>query len=332
MNEPFDRGEINEASLAAAARLRARLMNERAAAERAPPRRSMLPWAITAALFAFAAGLIANPWFEQAVRGRLPFAVAAGAPDTGALERRLAALEKRAPPAPVVAAERLARTEARVESSTDQLQRDAQRIDALSGQLAGISARLAAQEARDATVVATAQGAATRAESMLTVLLLRRALADGRPLDALLPAARRLFDASDADAVAALAALAAKPVSRAALARELGLFSDSAEVRPNWWQALMARLDDAMSGAAAQGPVAAARAGMRAGDVAQAAARLRQSPALIGNPAVRAWLANADRLLAAEAALARLEAAATAPLAGPATPMPATPLPAGPAR
>ncbi len=327
MNDAFDRGEINEASLAAAERLRARLMSQPATPAKPAGGRSVLPWAVTAALFAFAAGLIANPWFEAAVRGRLPFAAPFAQPAstaaTRALEQRLAALEKRAPSAPVVAAERLARAEAKVESSTDQLQRDAQRIDALAGELASLSARLAAQEARDASVVATAQGAANRAEAMLTVLLLRRALADGRPLDALLPAARRLFESSDGDAVNALAALAAKPVTRATLARDLGVLSDTADARPNWWRALMVRLDDAMSGAETQGPVAAARAAMARGDVATAVARLRQSPALPANPTVRGWLANADRLLAAEAALARLEAAATTPLANPAPLLPA---------
>ncbi len=320
MNEAFDRGEINEASLAATERLRARLMSTPATPP-PPPRRSVLPWAVTAALFAFAAGLIANPWFEQAVRGRLPFVQAAAGADTRALEQRLARLEKRAPTAPMVAAERLARAEAQVESSTDQLQRDAERIDTLAGQVAGLTARLAAQEARDAAAVATVQGAANRAEAMLTVLLLRRALADGRPIDALLPAARRLFDASDGDAIAALSALAARPVSRAALARDLGVLADSeSDQRPNWWQMLRSRLDDAMSGGTSQGPVAGARAAMVRGDVVQAASQLRQAPALARNATVRGWLANADRLIAAEAALSRLEAAATTPPTSPTLP------------
>lgn len=312
MNEPFDRGEINEASLAAAERLRARVMSRQDMAARAPSRRPVLPWALTAALFAFAAGLIANPWFEQSVRGRLPFAAAA-APDTGKLEQRLAALERRAPSAPVVAAERLARTEARVESSTDQLQRDAERIDALAAQIGALTARLAAQQAREASAIATVEGAANRAEAMLTVLLLRRALADGRPIDALLPAARRLFTTSDADAIAALSALAARPVTRAALARDLGVLADSAsDQRPNWWQALRASLDGALSGSATQGPVLVARQAMLRGDVVQAAAALRQSPKMAASATVRGWLANADRLIAAEAALTRLEATATA--------------------
>ena len=316
MNDVFDRGEINEASLAAAERLRARLMSRPESPARPPARRAVLPWAMAAALFAFAAGLIANPWFEQSVRGRLPFAAAA-APDTGKLEQRLAALERRAPSAPVVAAERLARTEARVESSTDQLQRDAQRIDALAAQISTLTARLAAQEARDASAVATVQGAANRAEAMLTVLLLRRALADGRPIDALLPAARRLFTAGDADALQALSALAARPVTRAGLARDLGVLADSeTDQRPNWWQALRASLDDALSGSAAQGPVLAARQAMIRGDLVQAAARLRQSPQMAASATVRGWLAAADRLIAAEAALARLEATATTPVTG----------------
>jgi hypothetical protein len=331
MNEAFDRGEINEASLAATERLRARLMSAPASPPTAP-RRSVMPWAVTAALFAFAAGLIANPWFEQAVRGRLPFAQAAAGPDTRALEQRLALLEKRAPTAPAVAAERLARAEAQVESSTDQLQRDAQRIDLLAGQLASLTARLAAQEARDAAVVTIVQGAANRAEAMLTVLLLRRALADGRPIDALLPAARRLFDASDRDAIAALSALAARPVSRAALARELGVLADNqSDARPNWWQALRTRLDDAMSGGTSLGPVSAARAAMARGDVVDAASRLRQAPALARNATVRGWLADADRLIAAEAALARLEADATTPPPAPAATAATIPPPAPPA-
>ncbi|MEN9931994.1 MAG: hypothetical protein RIS17_567 [Pseudomonadota bacterium] len=324
MNEPFERSDIGESSLAATERLRARLMTQTAAETRAAPRRSGLAWAAAAALFAFAAGLIANPWFEDTVRGRLPFVSAAtSGADTAALEKRLAALEQRRPTTPVVAAERLARAEARVESSTDQIQRDAQRIDALTTQLTQLSARLAAEEARDAAVTAAVQGAADRAEAMLTVLLLRRAVDEGRPLEGLLPATRRLFEEGYASEVAALVALSAAPVTEARLARELGALVDGGpgSARPNWWEALTRRVEAAFSGGDAAGPVARAQAAMRRGDLAGAAAALRRSPVA----GVRGWLAAADRLLAARAALSALEGAAAQPLpAPPATTTPAT--------
>ncbi|WP_017666651.1 hypothetical protein [Sandarakinorhabdus sp. AAP62] len=324
MNEPFDRNDIGESSLAATERLRARLMTP---ARPQPPRRSNgLAWALVLATLAFAGGLIANPWFEQKVRGRLPFVQAEPTPDTAALEQRLAALEQRKLPAPAVAAERLARTEARVESSTDQIQRDAERIDELNRQLAQLGARVAAEEARDAAVVATAQGAADRAEAMLTVLLLRRAVADGRAYDALLPATRRLFREQHADEVTVLEALSAAPVTRARLARDLAGLSDAGPgaARPNWWEALTRRVETAFAAREGAGPVAQAQAAMARGDVTAAAAALRRSRALRGNGTVRGWLAAADRLAAGEAALVALEASAATPLPAPAvTPAPA---------
>lgn len=322
MNDPFERSDIGESSLAATERLRARLMTRGPASARPTSRRSGLAWAVAMALFAFAAGLIANPWFEQTVRGRLPFVAAATGPESAALEQRLAALEQRKPGAPVPASERLARTEAKVESSTDQIQREAERVDKLTSQVAQLTARLAAEEARDATVVATAQAAADRAETMLTVLLLRRAVDEGRTLDALLPATRRLFEDNYADEVSALVALSAAPVTRERLARALAGLADAAPgaARPNWWEALTSRVEAAFSGSDGAGPVARAQLLMQRGDVVAAAATLRRSPALRGNATVRGWLAAADRLAAGEAALAALEGAAAAPL--PTTPAP----------
>jgi hypothetical protein len=320
MNDPFDRSDIGESSLAATERLRARLMAPGPARAQQTARRGGFAWAIAAALFAFAAGLIANPWFEQAVRGRLPFVVAASSGEADALEKRLAALERARGAAPVVPSERLARTEAKVESSTDQIQRDAERIDELNRQFARLAERLAATEARDASVVAAAQGAADRAESMLTVLLLRRAVEDGRSLDALLPATRRLFGEQYADEVAALEALSAAPATRLQLARQLAGLSDAGPgaTRPDWWQAFMRRVETAFSASEGAGPVAQAQALMVRGNVAAAAATLRRATALRGNATVRGWLASADRLLAGDAALVALEAAAAAPLPAPA--------------
>ena len=322
MNEPLDRSDIGESSLAATERLRARLMTQGPADTRPPRRRGGLAWAAAAALFAFAAGLIANPWFEDTVRGRLPFVpAAADRAEAAALDKRLVMLEQRRTAAPVVAAERLARTEARVESSTDQIQRDAERIDGLTAQLAQVSARLAAEEASYAAMVAAAQGAADRAEAMLTVLLLRRAVDQGRTLDGLLPTTRRLFEESYAPEVTALAALSAAPVPQARLARELETLSDTSAgaARPNWWEALTRQVESAFSSGEAAGPVSRAQAAMRRGDVAAAAAALRRSPAV----GARGWLVAADRLLAGQAALSTLESAAAQPLPAPAQVLPA---------
>jgi len=254
------------------------------------------------------------------VRGRLPFVAAASSGEADALEKRLAALERARASAPAVASERLARTEAKVESSTDQIQRDAERIDELNRELAGLAERVAAAEARDSSVVATAQGAADRAESMLIVLLLRRAVEDGRPLDALLPGTRRLFEEKYADELAALEALSATSVTRAQLARTLAGLSDAGPgaTRPDWWQAFMRRVETTFSASEGAGPVAQAQGLMARGNVAAAAATLRRATALRGNATVRGWLASADRLLAGDAALVALEAAAAAPLPAPA--------------
>ena len=63
-----------------------------------PPQRAVFAWSLTAALLAFALGLIANPWFERSVRSHLPgFAptVTPTVADVTALEARVAALEAR---------------------------------------------------------------------------------------------------------------------------------------------------------------------------------------------------------------------------------------------
>jgi hypothetical protein len=281
----------------------------------APPRRSMLPWAAASLLLVFAAGMIANPWFEQAVRGRLPFATAEPAPDmaaqTARLAARLAVLERRAPPA--VAAERLARTEARVESSTDQLQRDAERIDRLAAEIAALGARLAVEEARETDVIAVARGAAERAEALLTVLLLRRAIDEGRPLDALMPATRRLFGTDHGEEVEALAALAAAPATRSALQADLDVLADATRPQRNWLQTMSVQVNRLLSGQGDDGPVARARMAALRGDLAEAAATLRAAPQWRRAPGVPEWLAAAERLNRAQTALAALEAAAAAP-------------------
>ncbi|OYU16083.1 MAG: hypothetical protein CFE37_01665, partial [Alphaproteobacteria bacterium PA4] len=154
MDAPFDRGEVDRASLDATERLRARLAGTPRAAP-PPPRRGSLAWIAVAMLFVFALGLIANPWFESTVRSRLPFAAAPAAnTDVAALQARIAQLEGRAPAAAPMPSERLARTEAQIETSTDQIARDAERIDRLTADVAALTATMAADKARGEAAIA----------------------------------------------------------------------------------------------------------------------------------------------------------------------------------
>jgi hypothetical protein len=321
MDAPFDRGEVDRSSLDATERLRARLAS-RPLNPAPAPRRSILPWVLAGGLFVFVAGMIANPWFESSVRGRLPFAQGKIVADTGelaAINERLARIEGVAQVAsPVVQTERLARTEAQIETSTDQLAREATRIDKLTSEVAALSAKLEGEQARGEAAAQTAQVAAERAESMLTLLLTRRAIDAGRPLGALEPPLRRAFDQRYPDAVKAIVALGTAPVTPAGLQRDLKAMSAGLSGRPaagarvSWWDALTGTISAAIApssaGAGPQGPVDSANALMARGDVAGAASQLRRLPG--PHPAALTnWLAAVDRWQAGSAALATLETA-----------------------
>jgi hypothetical protein len=334
MDAPFDRGEIDRASLDATERLRARLSSPPPAAVQS---RSgvAFAWVLAAGLFVFAAGLLANPWFETTIRSNLPFAApppppVMALPATPALEARLAQMERqlaetRGSPTARMPAERLARTEAKVENSTDQIARESNRIDRLSTQLAGLIERHDADRARSDSATAAALTAANRAESMLTLLLARRAIESGRALGALDTALRRGFEARYPDAVKAVAALGAAPVTLPALRRDFKRFGPAIgaptaiAVRQSWWEVLTGSLSSAVSkppGNNAAPPERAAKALAR-GDVTTAASQLRRLPAP-RDAAVSAWLDSVDRWRAGVQGLAILE---TASLLGPPEPI-----------
>ncbi|KPF70190.1 hypothetical protein IP88_11395, partial [alpha proteobacterium AAP81b] len=253
--DPFDlplergateRNDVDRASLDATERLRARLTGQPLPRPRQAPR-SSLPWVIAGGLFVFTMGMIANPWFEAAVRDRLPFAEALGPraaedADVAAMQARIAALERRVTTAPAPA-ERLARTEAKIETSSDQLAREAERVDRLTAELGALSAAVTADRARGDAAATLATTTATRAESLLALLLTRRALAEGRALGALDAEIRRLFEARFPKAVTAIAALGTAPVTRAALARDFAALRPGLAARPDagarlgWWAA-----------------------------------------------------------------------------------------------
>ena len=339
MDAPFDRGEVDRASLDATERLRARLSSRPPAP---PPRagRSFLPWALFGALLVFVAGMIANPWFEARVRGTLPFnatidAESADNAEIARLRERLARLESPAAAPPLVTgpppAERLARTEAKIETSSDQIARDAERIDRLTAALAALAVTQQADRARTEAATATAIAAADRAQAMLVLVLVRRAVDAGRPLGPLDEALRRAFGARYPDAVKAVSALGAAPVSLAGLRRDfnalrLGIGAHVADQRQSWWETLTTTIRAAVSspgpGTPQAAPEAAAAALARA-DYAEAANQLRRLPS--PPPALTLWLAAVDRLQRGSQALATLEAASV--LAAPGAPL----LPAAPA-
>ncbi len=319
MDAPFDRGEVDRASLDATERLRARLSGTPRPAP-ASRQRAILPWVLAGGLFVFSAGMIANPWFESTVRSQLPFAetIAPPAPataDVKALQTRLAQLESRAGTANAAApVERLARTEAKIETSTDQIARDAERIDRLTADLAALSATVSAEKARGDAATATAIAAADRAQGMLTLVLVRRAVDAGRPLGPLDPVLRRSFEARYPQAVQQVAALGASPANLASLRRDFNAMRAAIGGRPaegaalSWWGTLTATIADAVSRPASDTPVEQAGAALARGDVGGAANLLRRlptpRPAALSN-----WLDTASRWQAGNAALATLETA-----------------------
>lgn len=141
----------------------------------APRRSSGWPWAITGIAIAFAAGLLANPWFEAEVRSRLPEPLRRfGAADAagGASGEQLARLEAR-----------LAQLEARPAGEGGDLQPLYDRIAALEARAgavppgsdaplsaavadAGLAPRIAALEARLATIDQTVTTAAAQAQTL----------------------------------------------------------------------------------------------------------------------------------------------------------------------
>jgi hypothetical protein len=315
MDAPFDRGEIDRASLDATERLRARLSGRPVTPP--PPRRSVLPWVIAGGLFVFTAGMIANPWFERSIRTRLALdpAVVTATPTPAAVPVTVA-------PVADPAAERLARTEAKVESSVDQLARDAERIDTLTRDVASIEARVDAETDRTEAASAAAIAAAERAQGMIAILLAREAIESGRRLDGVEAVLRQSFEARYPQAVAAISALGVAPVTVPALQRDFARLNPVATgARLDWWQTLTAGVRTLVTRPTgpSQAPHEAAAAALGRGDVAAASNHLRRLPEP-RSASVIAWLAAADRWQAGMAALTTLETAAIV------APVPAAPV------
>lgn len=331
MDAPFDRGEVDRSSIEATERLRARLSGRPPAAA-TPRRASVLPWVVAGGLFVFTAGMIANPWFESRVRQQLPFVAPVAAPvssgpDIATLQGRIAQLEARTgSSSAAMPVERLARTEAKIETSTDQIARDAERIDRLTGEVASLSATIASERTRSEAAVTTATLAADRAQSMLVLVLARGAVEAGRPFGGLDPLLRQSFGERYPAVVKAVTALGAAPVTPAMLRRDFDALrpaigaAPAAGARVSWWDALTNTVSSVVSTTpSVTAPVPAATAALERDDVRTAAVQLRRlpgpRPAALSN-----WLMAADRLIAGQDGLTVLETSAVLPPPAPVKP------------
>lgn len=283
-------------------------------------RRGVLPWLVAAVAFAFALGLLTNPWFDRNIRARLPgslrMAESTATPELKALQARLAALESRpapmvgtpssVPPAPAPAD---AATEARIIELQAEVGELRERVD---------------------SSIATAADGAERAQAALLVAALRRAVDSGQRFDAYEPALRARFGTTHPNEVADLLAFTRRPVSTEQLADSLvGLAPaiDRAEAEGrSWWASLKAGVAGVVAVRRAdagavdpQGQLQTAALRVRAGDVEGA---LRRFAAMPPGPrqALAGWAVEARRYVAAEQALQSIEVAA---LAAPAVAAPA---------
>jgi hypothetical protein len=324
MDQPIDRGEVDRSSLEATERLRARLVGQPVATARR--RRPVLPWVIAAAVLTFALGLIANPWFEQTVRSQLPFvqpAPVADAARLAALDARIAQVEAGAGRAAAMPVERLAATEARMTSTSGQIARDAERIDALTRDMAALSAKVETNGTRIASLAEATTVAADRAQAVLVVQLVRRAVDAGRPIGPLDAPLRQSFEARYPAAVQAVSALGATPVTLASLRRDLetvrarvngGPASAGTAGGKGWFEIFADTIGGAFASAPAQptaatvDPLAAAAQALARNDAGAAAVQLRRLPDRTRGFAA-AWLAAADRFRAGTEGLATLETA-----------------------
>jgi hypothetical protein len=338
MIDPYDPRDAATRTDLSAARLD-RLRSGRVPTSPAAPR-AVFSWALTAALLAFALGLIANPWFERSVRSHLPGFASTLSPtvaDLAAIDARVAAIEARPATKPDPAAaldpaqsERLARVEGALTTLTATTPNAEARTDKIASDLAALTARIDATAAGTAAVLDSATATAARAQAMLVADVVRRQLSVGQPLGPLEPALRRNFAGRAAPQVDAIAALGAAPVTVA------GLRASLAALRPaitgvakpvtgtrGWWETFRDGLTGvvvrAAPSATATDPAARidrADRDLVAGDVAGAVVEVTALPVATRVRAM-AWLAAANRYLAGWRALAALDTMLLDPLPPP---------------
>ena len=268
------------------------------------PRRSVFPWLVILALFAFLFGMLASPWFEREVRSRLPFG--SGRPATGAdrpatvdtrqnavVEQRLQSLERR----PVTSA-------ADAATEKDQAER-----------LASLEKRFEELDNRSTMALANA----ARAEGMLLVLAARRAIDTGQSLGVIEGMLRERFGGTQPQAVASLIAASQKPVTLAQLQAGLQTLEpqlEQASRGESWWSELRNDLSRLIIIKRENAPILEpveqlkdARQRLMVGDVAGALWQIHRLPEQSRQKA-GGWIVAARRYLAARQALDSLETVA----------------------
>lgn len=306
-------------------RLAARSHSVRRATAPSRTARSPWPWLFGVVLLALLLGMIASPWFERQVRSHLP-----------------TALQPEQTPE-----QRVAR-DPRVDALISRVERLEAQPQGVSGGLAGaaaldpvapMAARIAALEAQAAAFQATDANIAARLEQLaidlqrtsgaaeagdrqvrdlFMVSVARRMVEAGRPLGPVLAALSARLSAQDAAAIDSLSVWSNVPQTRQTLAARLDAMAKRADMRPakaetpGFFGRLMERLSGLITVRDASGDaplvtdlLAAAQDALAGGDVALAAARLETLPP---SSTRDQWLGDARALIAAEAALDRLEA------------------------
>jgi hypothetical protein len=297
-------------------RLAARSLSARKAKAPAQRTRSVWPWFFVALLVALVLGMIASPWFERELRQQLPEALQAD--HSVAADPRMEDL-----------AARVARLEARPAGALPVLPGAAGDMAPVTGRIAALEAQAAAFQTSDATVSArleqlaadlqrtsgVAEAGDRQVRDLFMVSVARRMVESGRPLGPVLSALSARFSGQDAAAVDSLELWSSVPQTRASLSARLETMDETVVTSkqaegPGFWDRLMSRISGLVTVREQSGePVAAdvllgAREAMAGGDVALAASRLQRAPP----SSVRdQWLSDARALLAAEAALDRLE-------------------------
>lgn len=270
------------------------------------PRRSALPWIVVILVLVFAFGMIANPWFEQQVRSRLPFIARTEPPKT--------AVQAQAQSAEALRLQQLLQSLENRQSAASA----SEDMDAVADQAARLNAlekRFDALDARSTMALANA----ARAEGMLLALAARRALDTGQPLGVIEGMLRDRFGGTQPQAVAALIAAGQKPVTLSQLQAGLQTLEpqlQQASRGGNWWTELHSDIAGLIMFKRENEPIAEpveqlkdARQRLMLGDVAGALWQVNRLPEGARAKA-GGWVVAARRFLVARQALDTLETVA----------------------
>jgi hypothetical protein len=268
------------------------------------PRRRAWPWVITFAVLTFALGMIANPWFEQEVRSRLPFrtesVVVSAAPQQ---------------PSPATASKTAATSSRQLKLEAAQSAADSSAEIAQTQRLAELEKRFEALDAQSSRALANS----ARAEGMLITLAARRAIDTGQPLGVIEGMLRERFGGTQPQPVAALVTAGQQPVTLSQLQAGLQTLEpqlQKAAQGGSWWSELSSDIAGLILFKRESEPLTQpveqlkdARQRLVMGDVAGAMWQVSRLPQEARAKAA-GWQAAARRYMAAHQALDTLETVA----------------------